>query len=186
MKYLTRIVILSALLSYLNTYKLAAQDLNIPQNQLHIGLGAEIGLPTGQLGDFYNFTVGGTFRLQYDLQGPVSIIVSSGYTSFIGKQVINGVTFAYSSSSYNRYPSYNLVPLKVGFKAFASSNFYVSVEGGAGFETNSGGSTKLLLSPGFGYTSQGRSGWDFGLRYDNISGQNTRSGQFVARVGYDF
>ena len=76
-----------------------------------------------------------------------------------------------------------IVPLKAGIKAFFSQNGYFGAEAGAGFETNSGGDTKLILSPTLGWANQT---WDVGVRYENFSGQNNNYGLVGLRVAYGF
>ena len=139
-----------------------------------LGIGVEAGLPTGNAHTASNFELGGTVRLQYDVGSNFAYTLTSGYYNFFGKQPDN--------SNY-RYPSWGVVPLKAGIKAFFSPNLYFGAEAGAGFETNGGGSTKLILSPALGFANKT---WDVGARYENFSGQGNNYGLVGLRVAYAF
>jgi hypothetical protein len=76
-----------------------------------------------------------------------------------------------------------IVPVKLGVKAFFSPNVYFGAEAGAGFETASGGNTKLILSPALGYANKS---WDVGVRYENFSGQDNNYGLVGLRIAYAF
>jgi hypothetical protein len=139
-----------------------------------LGIGLEAGAPTGNAHTASNFELGGTVRLQYDVGSNFAYTLTSGYYNFFGKQAPN---------TDFRYSSWGVVPLKAGIKAFFSSNLYFGAEAGAGFETNQGGSTKLILSPTLGYADQT---WDVGVRYENFSGQDNNYGLVGLRVAYAF
>ncbi|NCD72038.1 hypothetical protein [Mucilaginibacter agri] len=149
------------------------------------GIGVEPGLPTGNMRDYSHFGLGGTVRLQKDLNGSVSVMLTSGYTNFFARNYDTPV-------GKTDFKDYGLVPVKAGVKAFFAPHAYISGEVGAGFETNDNAfngydkSTKLILSPGIGYSMSG-SGIDVGLRYDNYSGGNSPNyGQVALRVAYGF
>lgn len=152
---------------------------------VRFGIGIEPGIPTGNIRNFSHFALGGTARLQYDLKGPVSLMLTSGYTNFFSRD--------YYVGNVNVSPKdYGLIPLKAGIKIFPSHNFYISGEAGAGFETSSGyynnynKGTKLILSPGIGI-AESRTGLDIGLRYENYSGGNSGGyGQLALRVAVGF
>lgn len=145
-----------------------------PANPWRLGIGLEAGIPTGDANNVSNFELGGTARLQYTVNSTFAYTLTSGYYNMFGKN--NPVTNV-------SYQSLGIVPLKVGIKAFFSSNLYFGAEAGAGFETISGGSTKLILSPALGYANKT---WDVGLRYENFSGQGNSYGLIGLRVAYAF
>lgn len=145
-----------------------------------LGIGLEAGVPTGDISGSSNFELGGTIRLQYDATPTLAYTLTSGYYNFFGKDytATNGTTtVTYKGSSFG------VVPLKAGIKAFFSSNLYFGAEAGAGFETVSGGSTKLIVSPTLGFANKTI---DVGLRYENFSGQGTNYGLVGLRVAYAF
>ncbi|MCJ8211518.1 hypothetical protein MUY27_17495 [Mucilaginibacter sp. RS28] len=142
------------------------------------GVGVEPGIPTGDMRNFSHFALGGNVRLQKDLSGSVSLMGTVGYTNFFARD--------YGIANYDP-KDYGIVPLKAGVKAYVAPHLYFSGEAGAGFETSgSDKSTKLILSPGIGYSMSG-SGLDVGLRYDNFSGGNSINyGQVALRIAYGF
>nr|WP_294945109.1 hypothetical protein [uncultured Mucilaginibacter sp.] len=137
------------------------------------GLGVEALAPTGALHDFSSFGLGGTARLQYDVKSSLSFTLTSGYYNFFAKKQA-GI----------EVPDQGIVPVKLGVKAFFAPKWYFGAEAGAGFETKYGKNTKLILSPGIGFS--GDSGWDVGVRYENFSGQSNNYGAVGLRVAYAF
>lgn len=140
-----------------------------------LGLGIELGAPTGNAHTVSNFELGGTARLQYNAAENFAWTLTSGYYNMFGKE-IPGVTGV-------NYKSIGIVPLKAGFKAFFASNLYFGAEAGAGFETASGGNTKFILSPTLGFANKT---WDVGARYENFSGQSDSYGLVGLRIAYAF
>lgn len=143
-------------------------------SKLRLGIGVEAGIPTGNAHNVSDFELGGTARLQYDLDKSLALTLTSGYYNMFGKD-IPGTTV--------KYQSLGIVPLKAGIKAFFASDLYFGAEVGAGFETNSGGSTKFIASPALGYANRT---WDVSARYENFSGQNNNYGLVGLRLAYAF
>ncbi len=142
-------------------------------NALRLGIGLEAGLPTGNAHNISNFELGGTARLQYGLSHNVAVMLTSGYYNMFGKGDNN---------------SLGIIPVKAGVKLFAGDGFYFSGEAGAAFETSTDPytgtkNTKLDLSPGIGYATKT---WDFGVRYENFSGNSNSYGLVGLRVAYGF
>ena len=138
------------------------------------GIGLEAGLPTGNANNISNFELGGTLRLQYDASDHFAWTLTSGYYNMFGKD-IPGTTV--------KYQDLGIVPVKLGIKAFFAPTWYFGAEAGAGFETISGGQTKLILSPALGYANKT---WDIGVRYENFSGQGNSYGLVGLRIAYAF
>lgn len=138
------------------------------------GIGLEAGAPTGNAHDVSNVEIGGTARLQYGADKGLAWTLTSGYYNMFGKEIGN---------TGLKTSSFGIVPLKAGLKAYFTNNVYFGAEAGAGFETNSGGNTKLILSPGLGWSSPK---WDVGVRYENFSGQGYDYGLVGARIAYGF
>jgi hypothetical protein len=146
-----------------------------PANPWRFGIGLEAGAPTGNAHTISNFELGGTARLQYDASSNFDWTLTSGYYNMFGKDVPGSTTLKYSSLG--------IVPLKLGIKAFFAPQVYFGAEAGAGFETVSGGNTKLLLSPGLGWANKT---WDINARYENFSGQGNSYGLVGLRIAYGF
>ncbi|WCT10055.1 outer membrane beta-barrel protein [Mucilaginibacter jinjuensis] len=158
------------------------------ENTWRLGIGVEPGLPVGNdIRYVSRFSLGGSLRLQYDVKGPVSLMLTSGYTNFFGREFTQSIAIGGGKTVYNnvKFDNYGIIPVKIGAKIFAGQNLYVSAEGGAGFETTgSDKNVKMILSPGIGYATN--FGLDFGARYDYYSGQNDNFGQVALRIAYGF
>ncbi|WP_374951994.1 hypothetical protein [Mucilaginibacter sp.] len=161
---------------------------SVPKSALRFGVGVEGLLPTGGLlKDVSNVGLGGTARLQYGVADNLALTLTSGYYNFFGKKI--------NDNFDAKYPSFGLVPVKAGIKAFVAQNFYLSGEVGAAFETRdvyagvtgkpqgNGKATKLIASPGIGWANQK---WDVGARYENFSGQDNNYGTVGLRIAYGF
>jgi len=147
-----------------------------PANALRLSIGADAGLPTGNLTIGSNFVLGGTVRLHYGITNSFAVTLTSGADHFFSK--INPATGI-------KFDSFGIIPIKAGVKWFFVPSIYVAAEGGIGIEeTDSGqGNTKVLLSPTLGWANQH---WDIGVRYDNYSGQADPYGFVALRVAYGF
>ena len=139
-----------------------------------LGIGLETGLPTGRVHDFSNFELGGTARLQYDVNKSFAVTLTSGYYNFFGKDIAG--TNVYGGSL-------GVIPVKLGIKAFFAPQLYFGAEGGAGFVTHGGTNTKLILSPAVGWANKS---WDVGVRYESLSGQSYNYGIAGLRIAYAF
>jgi len=155
----------------------------VDKSAWRLGVGVEGLLPTGNLHDVSNVGIGGTARLQYGIDKNVALMLTSGYYNYFGKTVSD-------ATGDIKYPSFGLVPVKAGIKAFVSDGIYLSGEVGAGFETKdvyarADGSkdTKLILAPGIGWANKT---WDVGARYENFSGQGNSYGTVGLRIAYGF
>lgn len=148
-----------------------------PGDTWHLGIGVEGAIPTGNLNNFSNFSLGGTARLQYDTKSNISFTLTSGYYNVFAKSYTIGTT-TYKPDALG------IVPVKAGIKVFATDNIYFSGELGAGFETNYGKNTKFIASPGIGYANA--AGLDIGVRYENFSGQSDNYGMAALRIAYGF
>ncbi|MBD1394428.1 hypothetical protein [Mucilaginibacter glaciei] len=153
---------------------------SIEKSKLRFGIGIDGLLPVGSLTNTTNFGLGITPRLQYGISDRFALTFTSGIYHFFPKDVL----IQYGSQSYKARYDLDVIPVKVGFKAFVTSNIYVGAEGGIGFQVdNGGGDTKFLGSGGIGYASKK---WDVGVRYENIPGNGYRNGIIGLRLAYGF
>jgi hypothetical protein len=174
MKNITKVVLAAsfAVATFFTANPVKAQS-RTGVNDWSFGLGVEAGAPTGE---YYgakrtDFMLGVTARLQHGLSKNIAFMATTGYYNMFGKDLGNAQS------------DFGIVPLKAGLKFYTDGGFYVSAEAGAGFETAIFKDTKLILSPGVGYS------WtnvDLGVRYENFSGQNNNYGMVAARLAYAF
>ena len=111
----------------------------------------ESGIPTGNAHDFSNYAPGGTARLQLDASDHFAWTLTSGYYDLVGKDV---TVVTPGGTATAQAADLGIVPVKLGIKEFFASKFYFGAEAGAGFETASGGNTKLILSPALGFANK--------------------------------
>jgi hypothetical protein len=147
-----------------------------PANVWMISIGADAGLPTGNLTIGSNFVLGGTARLQYGISNSLAATLTSGADHFFSKEI---------PGTNVRYNSFGVIPIKAGLKQFFTPSFYLGLEAGVAFEQVDSGhaNTKFLVSPAVGWGSKH---WDVGIRYDNYSGQNDPYGFVAIRIAYGF
>ncbi|OOQ60114.1 hypothetical protein [Mucilaginibacter pedocola] len=153
---------------------------SIEKGKLRFGIGLDGLAPVGNFTKTANFGLGLTPRLQYGISNRFALTFTSGIYHFFPKDIyLNSGT-----QTYKTQWELNVVPVKVGFKAFVTQHIYLGAEGGIGFQVdNGGGDSKYLFSPSVGYASKN---WDFSLRYENFSGNGYRNGVIGARIAYGF
>lgn len=153
---------------------------SIQKDKLRFGIGVDGLLPVGNFSKTSNFGLGITPRLQYGIANNVALTFTSGIYHFFPKDM-------YSTDGpqpYKYHWDMDLIPVKVGIKAFVTSNIYLAAEGGIGFQVdNGGGDSKYMASGGAGYATKH---WDFGVRYENFAGNGYRNGIIGLRVAYGF
>ena len=146
--------------------------------QTKLGIGLNVGAPTSDASDAYSVAVGVDARLQFDVSKQISIPVTTGYTTFIGKNDVGGV--------YD-VPNFGFIPVKAGVKVFfndSGSGLYGLAELGAAFGVTNGSGTSFIYSPALGYSWS--NGLDLGLKYEGLSRNSATVGQVAVRVAYGF
>ncbi|MCO6146752.1 hypothetical protein [Flavobacterium sp. NRK1] len=130
-----------------------------------LGFGVNAGVTTG---DYFNWSLGGDVRLQYDMSMRTSLTLTTGYTHLFGDDNV---------------PDLGFIPVKAGFKAFVwEDRFYVLGEAGAGFAvTNDYNETAFIWAPGIGYANEVI---DISLRYEGMTDFN--ADQIALRLAYGF
>lgn len=142
-------------------------------NTWRLGVGLETGIATGAQYKRGHYELGGTARLQYGLSKNFALTLTSGLYNFFGVE---------NPKKGTTYPNADVIPVKLGVKAFFAPDFYFGAEAGAGFVSNTG-NTKLILAPALGYANKK---WDFSARYENFSGQGINYGIAGLRLAYSF
>ena len=178
MKKSSVLIVLIFAASLLVTNDVNAQTTN--PNPWRLGIGVEAGVPVGTVPNNSGFELGGTLRLQYDVTNNFALTLTTGYYNLFAA----GDKVLFNPGGGRTYlTSFGIVPLKAGIKAFFAKDVYFGAEAGVGFETKSGGTTQLLLSPALGNANKT---WDASLRYENFSAQGYGFGLFGLRVAYAF
>jgi hypothetical protein len=136
-------------------------------------IGAEAGLPVGDVSSVYSFIIGGSVKAEIPTATRTFLTLSAGYNSWLVKSDLKGL---FGSSE-------GFVPLKAGIKYYAEENFFLEGQAGIVFSTETGGGHAFVFSPGIGYTFSG--GFEAGLRYEGWSNGGTTS-QLGLRVGFRF
>lgn len=130
-----------------------------------LGFGVNAGATTG---DYFNWSLGGDVRLQYNLSQRTSLTLTTGFTNLFGDDEVKDLGF---------------IPAKAGFKAFIwEDRFYVLGEVGAGFAvTNDYDQTSFLWAPGIGYANKY---FDASIRYEGMT--DFHADQIALRLAYGF
>lgn len=154
----------------------------VPLGQVKFDVGLEGGAPTYDARQLSNVMGGATGRFQVGLGDYLTVIATSGFYNFFDKtSTINGVSV--------KEPGLGVVPVKLGLKGYlGNSGLYLTGEVGKGFETSKDGETgnyddKNILSAGLGYVYHN---WDYGVRYESLTGDEFNYGIIALRVAYGF
>ena len=171
-------VLLSLLMVAGLGYAVSAQTEGAVQK---LSIGAEFGLPTKSNSD--NLIIGGSLQYEHPVAKALSLTGSAGYLS----NMLTGATKDAVKALGGR-TSVGYVPLKAGAKYYFGGNFYAAGEAGAIFSTETGGGVHLALAPTLGasFSVADKSSLDFGLRYENWSGNGNSSGFIGLRAAYAF
>ncbi|WP_454801924.1 hypothetical protein [Mucilaginibacter phyllosphaerae] len=153
---------------------------SVPPSKLRFGIGVDGLLPVGNLSNSTSFGLGITPRLQYGLTNHVALTFTSGIYHFFPKDI----PLNFNGQSYTTHYDLDLIPVKLGIKAFVTPHIYLGAEAGMGFQVdNGGGDSKYLASGAIGYATKK---WDIGVRYENFSGNGYRNGIIGLRLAYGF
>jgi hypothetical protein len=138
-----------------------------------INIGAETGLPVGDVSSVYSFIIGGSIKAEIPTATHTFLTLSAGYNSWMVKSDLKDIIGS----------SEGFVPLKAGIKYYPDENFFLEGQAGIVFSTETGGGHAFVFSPGIGYTFNG--GFEAGLRYEGWSNGGT-TGQLGLRLGFRF
>jgi hypothetical protein len=164
-----------------------------------LSIGADAGIPTGNLNNGYNWNLGGSAELEVPIAKQLFVTLDAGYNNIFGKKnatysIISGTSTASNSANVQNIET---LPVKLGLKFFPVSNFYIQGEAGAGFLLNKSDlaytkSTAFIYAPQVGVLLplNASSNLDLGVRYEGSTKYTDYSGtsiNFVAlRVAYSF
>jgi hypothetical protein len=142
-----------------------------PAEGFTFGAGVRLGLPIGDFGDYSSFGVGGELQGEFGFSDMVSGVVTTGYTSFFGKDYeIPGLgTIEGESTGY--------IPILVGARVYPSTNFFIGAQIGYGLLTGGGDSEGAFnYQPQIGYNTEK---FQLALNYNSLS----KDGSSVSHIG---
>jgi hypothetical protein len=131
------------------------------------GAGLRAAMPIGDFADSHSFGIGGEVQGEYGFSDNFSAIITSGYTSFFGKeQTFLGVTV--------KNDAVGLIPIIAGVRVYPSSNIFIGAQAGIGILTGGGDSeTAFNYQPQVGYSSEH---FQIALNYNGLSKDNSTLG----------
>lgn len=142
------------------------------QKNVKFSLGAELGVPTGNLNTIYSVAVGATAQADVKIDTDAALTFNTGIIQYVGKKIKN-TNFKYRSEA--------LIPLLVGVKYYFSPMVYGSGQLGTSISTAQNGGSTFTYIPGVGFKFDERI--DLLLKYTGYSGDG---GAFGVRLGYTF
>jgi hypothetical protein len=140
-----------------------------------ISIGAEVGVPSGDLADGWKLGLGGSAKAAFNVTNNGFITVSAGYISFSGKDAGFGI----------KMPAMNLIPLKAGFR-YNFGGFYVEPQVGYTIAKAKGGDSDggFTWAPNVGYMINNMI--DLSARYESVSLDGSSLSHLGFRVAYNF
>jgi hypothetical protein len=133
-----------------------------PTEGFSFGAGIRLGLPIGDFGDYSSFGVGGELQGEYGFSDMVSGVLTTGYTSFFGKDDLESV---------------GLIPILIGARVYPSTNFFIGAQVGYGILTGNGDSEGAFnYQPQIGYNAQK---FQLALNYNGLS----KDGSTLGHIG---
>lgn len=112
----------------------------------HFGGGLRLALPMGDMADFQGFGIGAELQGEYMFSDMVSGTITTGYTSFTGKDVDfgGGITAKSDAMGY--------IPILAGVRVYPSPTFFIGAKVGYGILTGGGSSDGAFnYEPQIGY-----------------------------------
>lgn len=142
-----------------------------PAEGFNFGAGIRLGLPIGDFGDSHSFGVGAELQGEYGFSDMVSGVVTTGYTSFFGKD--------YDLPGFGtiEVESVGYIPILVGARVYPSTNFFIGAQIGYGILTGGGSSDGAFnYQPQVGYNAEK---FQLALNYNGLS----KDGSTLGHIG---
>jgi hypothetical protein len=148
-----------------------------PPEGFQFGAGIRAALPIGDFADSHSFGVGGEIQGEYGFSDNFSAIVSSGYTSFFGKETtVLGITV--------KNDAVGLIPVIAGVRVYPSSNIFIGAQAGIGILTGGGDSeSAFMYQPQVGFSTEN---FQIALNYNGLSKDNSTLGHIGLTAIYKF
>jgi len=170
-----------------------------PSSDIRLSIGADAGIPTGNLSNGYNWNLGGSAQLEVPLTKQLSFTLNGGYDNIFGKKNVTLTTATATSVStfHGDVTNIQLLPVKAGLKFFPVNNFYIQGEAGADFLLNKADlgytkSTAFVYAPQIGVLFPVGAGnfIDAGVRYEGSTKfadySNSTINLIALRLAYSF
>jgi hypothetical protein len=156
------------LLFMISIFTLCAQKRD--ESKIRFNVGAELGLATGILKDYYSIGIGATAELEYLVDDNLSVTANSGIIQYVGRKIPNTTT---------KYLSSATIPILIGGKYMLSDNFFGTLQLGTSLFSGVDKGARFTYIPGLGFkvnekiTAQ--------IKY---TGYSSFGGAFGVRVSY--
>ncbi len=134
--------------------------------------GLEIGLPMGDMSNTQSIGLGASVKALF---GETSGFTASlGYMTFTGKEV----------SGFGKFPAFNAIPVKVGYRMATEGGFYFEPQVGMAFTSQGGSSASAFTyAPNVGIIT---GGLDLSARYEAMSNNGSTISFVGLRLAYMF
>jgi hypothetical protein len=150
------------------------------QNASKLSVGLDLGVPTGQANQIFDFVAGGSLKFETPVSNAFNFTLTAGYSSFAVKSEYSGEI---ENGQY--------IPLEVGGKYYFNKMFYFEGDVGVSINVNSnydGTRPAFIYAPALGVTlpTQNGNAFDLGLRYEGRAESGGTVSQVALRVAYRF
>lgn len=135
-----------------------------------IGVGALVGLPMGDVTDFFSLAYGVDLMGEYAVASSFALTLSAGYVDFAKKSGVTGNT--------------GRIPVLAGVKYYFSEKLYGSAQAGLSFGTASGSESAFTFAPGVGYQLSEK--FDISLKYQSATKNSWNTAFLGLRAGLSF
>ena len=157
---------------------------NAQKGNNQVGVGVDLGIPTGDFGDAFKLGFGGYAKALLGIGTAGQVTFTTGYSSFGMKDELKDLLGVDKAST-------SIIPLMVGYR-HNFSGFYAEPAVGyniLGAKVEEGGSSAsdsegaFAWNLGFGYVV---SNFDIGARYESMHKDGESQAVFGIRIGYNF
>jgi hypothetical protein len=134
------------------------------------GGGLRLSLPIGDFSKLSTLGIGGELQGEYGFSENLSGVVTTGYSSFLGKTLnVLGTSVKVDATGY--------IPILAGVRYYPSNNFFVGAQIGYGLFTGSGSSDGgFNYQPQVGYNAEK---FQVALNYNGVS----KNGGTLSHIG---
>lgn len=133
------------------------------------GAGLRFGLPIGDFSEISTFGIGGELQGEFGFNSKVSGVVTTGYSSFLGKKIdVLGTPVKLDATGY--------IPVLAGVRYYPSNNIFIGAQAGLGILTGDGSSTAFNWQPQVGVNTEH---FQVALNYNGLS----QDGSTLSHIG---